>query len=279
MTVLGVIAGSRSLPLELVKEAKAQGVEKVVVACFEGETDPSVAELGDVVGWMKVGQLGRLIRFFKENHVERCVMAGQIAPSNLFHLRPDGRALRFLLSLRERHAHSIFGGIARELEKDGILLIEGTPWLRGLLPGGDFHYGRPLSESQKRDLHLGLRTAREIARLEIGQLVIVKEGTVLAVEGFEGTDACLRRGGELAGKKGEAVAVKVAKQNHDMRFDIPCIGPRTIKTCADSGVRVLAFEGGRTFLIDRDECLLIAKKAGVVMTSIPADDSVGGPAR
>jgi len=119
----------------------------------------------------------------------------------------------------------------------------------------------PKPGSQQRDdVEFGLRIAREVSRLEIGQLVVVKRGTVLAVEGFEGTDKCLARGGELAGKEGGAVAVKVAKENHDMRFDIPCIGPKTIETCAGAGVSVLAFEPGRALLLEQETCETLARK-------------------
>src|SRR5207237_2524152 len=129
-------------------------------------------------------------------------------------------------------AHSIFGAIAAELQKDGVELVEATPWLGPLMPGMNFRLGPELTKEQQEDVQFGFRIAKEISRLEIGQTVVVKNGTVLAVEGFEGTDKCLARGGELAGKDGCAAAVKVAKENHDMRFDIPCIGAQTLEVCA-----------------------------------------------
>src|SRR6185295_10237808 len=117
-----------------------------------------------------------------------------------------------------------------------------------------------LSDEQRADVSFGFGIAKEVSRLEIGQSVVVKNGTVLAVEGFEGTDKCLARGGELAGKDGGAVAVKVARLNHDMRFDIPCIGAQTLETCAAAGVSVLALEAGRTLLLERDTCEKLANK-------------------
>ena len=195
-------------------------------------------------------------------------MVGQIAPKNLFDLRPDLRAMAVLLRLKEKNAHTIFGAIADELKKDGVELVDATPWLKPLMPAGSFHLGPKLSSEQQADIDFGYRIAKEVSRLEIGQIVVVKNGTVLAVEGFEGTDKCLVRGGELAGKNGGAVAVKVAKVNHDMRFDIPCIGAKTLETCAASGISVLALEAGKTLLLERDTCETIAQKNKISFTTI-----------
>ena len=223
---LGIIAGNRTLPLLFAKEARRQGVKRLVAVAVEGETDPALAPLVDDIVWLKVGQLSKMIAAFTERGVKHCVMAGQIAPSNLFDVRPDFRALSLLLRLREKNAHTIFGAIADELKRDGVELIEATPWLKPLMPGAGFRLGPKLSDAQRADVDFGFRLAKEVSRLEIGQTVLVKEGTVLAVEAFEGTDKCLARGGELAGSAGGAVAVKVAKERHDFRFDIPCLGPQ-----------------------------------------------------
>jgi DUF1009 family protein len=135
------------------------------------------------------------------------------------------------------------------------------------MPAKGFHLGPKLSAERQEDVAFAYRIAKEVSRLEIGQLVIVKDGVVLAVEGFEGTDACLARGGTLAGKSGGAVAVKVAKENHDMRFDIPCIGPQTIQTCADSGVAVFAFEADKTLVLDRSDTETATKRHRVALVS------------
>jgi DUF1009 family protein len=209
-----------------------------------------------------------MIATFTSRDVKQVVMLGQIAPKNLFDLRPDLRAMGILLRLKEKNAHTIFGAIADELKKDGVQLIEATPWLAPLMPQTGFQLGPNLSDEQRADVAFGLRIAKEVSRLEIGQIVIVKNGTVLAVEGFEGTDKCLVRGGELAGKNGGAVAVKVAKPDHDMRFDIPCIGLQTLETCANSGVAVLALESGKTILLERGACADLAKKSKISLTTI-----------
>ena len=163
-------------------------------------------------------------------------------------------------SLKEKNAHTIFGAIAEELQKEGVELIEATPWLTPLMPGDGFRLGPALSEEQQADVEFGFRIAKATTRLEIGQTVLVKGGTVLAVEAFEGTDQCLRRGGELAGMEGGAVAIKVARENHDLRFDIPCLGPQTLETCAAARISVLAFEAGKSLLLEQETCAQMADK-------------------
>lgn len=265
---LGLIAGSKSLPFVFAREARKAGLRIVTVA-FEGETDPALAELVDEIQWLRVGQLSKMIGAFTDRGVKQCVMLGQIAPRNLFDVRPDLRAMGLLLRLKEKNAHSVFGAIADELKKDGVDLIPPTPWLGPWMPGAGFAVGPKLSADEAADVEYGYRIAKEISRLEIGQSVVVKRGTTLAVEGFEGTDACLARGGQLAGKDGGAVGVKVAKTDHDMRFDLPCVGPKTIQVCADAGVRVLAFDPGMTVLLDPEELTVLAKSTKTSVVAVP----------
>ena len=265
---LGIIAGNRSLPLLLAREARRQGVKRLVAVAVEGETDPALASLVDDIIWLRVGQLSKMIAAFTERGVKQCAMAGQIAPRNLFDIRPDLRAMGLLLRLREKNAHTIFGAIAEELKREGVELIEATPWLEPLMPGAGFRLGPKLSDAQRADVEFGFRIAKEVSRLEIGQTVLVKDGTVLAVEGFEGTDQCLARGGELAGSAGGAVAVKVAKERHDFRFDIPCLGPQTLETCAAARIAVLAFEAGRSLVLEQETCERIAGKHKIAVTTI-----------
>jgi DUF1009 family protein len=265
---IGLIAGSRSLPLEFARLARAAGVKRIVAVAAEGETDPALAPLVDDIVWLNVGQLGKMIGTFTSRGIKHCVMAGQLAPKNLFDLRPDLRAMGILFRLKEKNAHTLFGAVADELKKDGVELVDATPWLAPLMPQTGFELGPKLSAEQKADVAFGFRIAKEVSKLEIGQLVVVKNGTVLAVEGFEGTDKCLLRGGELAGKHGGAVAVKVAKLNHDMRFDIPCIGAQTFETCAAARIAVLALESGKSLLLERDACEKLAKENKISVTTI-----------
>ncbi len=266
-SALGILAGNRSLPLLLAREARQQGVKRLVAVAFENETQPELASLVDEIVWLRVGQLGKLIEAFTSRGIQRCVMVGQIAPKNLFDLRPDLRAMSLLLRLKEKNAHTIFGAIADELHKEGVELVEATPWLRPWMPGAGFQLGPKPAKNQIEDIPFGFRIAKEVSRLDIGQMVVVKNGTVLAVEGFEGTDKCLARGGELAGKEGGAVAVKVAKEKHDMRFDIPCVGPKTIEVCGTTGVAVLAVEAERTLLLEMEELKQMIEKYRVTLIS------------
>jgi DUF1009 family protein len=265
---LGLIAGNRSLPLLFAKEARRQGVKRLVAVAFEGETDPALAALVDEIVWLKVGQLSKMLAAFTDRGIKHCVMAGQIAPKNLFEVRPDIRALALLLRLREKNAHTVFGAIADELKHEGVELIEATSWLKPLMPGTGFHLGPRLSDAQRADVAFGYRIAKEISRLEIGQTVLVREGTVLAVEGFEGTDACLARGGALAGRNGGAVAIKVAREKHDLRFDIPCLGPKTLETCAAARITALAFEAGKSLLLEQETCAQLAREHKIAVTTI-----------
>jgi DUF1009 family protein len=264
---LGIIAGSRSLPLELARHARSAGVKRLVAVGFVNETHPDLEKLVDAMHWIRVGQLSKLISAFKGESVAHCVMAGQVSPKSIFDVRPDLRGISLLLRVKEKNAHTVFGAIADELRKDGIELIEATPYLKPLMPGKGFHLGPKLSREQTEDVAFAYRIAKEVTRLEIGQLAVVKDGIVLAVEAFEGTDACLTRGGSLAGKTGGAVAVKVARENHDMRFDIPCIGPQTIQTCADAGIAVLAFEPDKTLLLDRADTESLIKRHRIALLS------------
>lgn len=263
-----MIAGNRSLPLLFAKQARAQGVKRLVAVAFENETDPALSAFVDDIVWLKVGQLSKMIAVFTERQIRHCIMAGQIAPKNLYDIRPDLRAMALLFRLKEKNAHSIFGAIADELKKEGVELIEATPWLRPLMPPKGFQFGPNVSDELRADVDLGFRIAKETSRLEIGQTVVVKNGTVLAVEGFEGTDKCLARGGELAGKNGGAVAVKVARENHDLRFDIPCLGPQTLETCASARISVLAFEAGQSLLLEQESCEQLARKNKITLMTI-----------
>ncbi|MDQ6622527.1 MAG: UDP-2,3-diacylglucosamine diphosphatase LpxI [Verrucomicrobiota bacterium] len=258
---LGIIAGSGVYPRLVASSARAAGVGKIVAAAFNGETDPSLTSDVETIEWMRVGQLARMIDFFREAGVRHALMAGQIAPKNLFDLRPDWKALLLLARLKRRNAETIFGGIADELAQAGIELLPATSFLEDHVASSGLIVGRKLSRREEADVDFGFEIAREVSRLDIGQTVIVKGGTVLAVEAFEGTNEALKRGAELARK--DAVMVKVSKPKQDMRFDVPVIGLETMRVAADAKVRVIAVEAGRTLLLEKDEFCDLAARAGI----------------
>jgi len=248
---LGIIAGNGVYPQLLADAARKAGVTKIVAAAFTGETDPALDQSVDRVEWMRVGQLNRLLKFFRAHDVQHAIMAGQIAPKNLFDLRPDVKALMLLAKLKQRNAESIFAAIADELAKIDVELLSATTFLEDSLAPAGLIAGRKLSRHEEEDVDLGWNMAKEIARLDIGQTVIVKNGTVVAVEAFEGTNDAIKRGGALA-REGAAVMVKVAKPNQDMRFDVPVIGVETIRVAGEAKLRVIAIEAGKTLILEGD---------------------------
>jgi DUF1009 family protein len=261
LQVLGIIAGNGVYPKILAAAARKAGVKRIVAAAFTDETDPAISQHVDVVEWLRVGQLSRLLKFFREHKVHQAIMAGQIAPKNLFDLRPDVKALVVLAKLKKRNAESIFTAIADELKKADVDLLPAATFLEDELAAKGLITGAKLSRAEAEDVDLGWSVAKEIARLDIGQTIIVKNGTVLAVEAFEGTNDAIKRGGALA-REG-AVMIKVAKPNQDMRFDVPVIGVETIRIAAEAKLRVIAVEAGRTLLLERDKVVDLSKRANI----------------
>jgi len=272
---LGIIAGNGSYPLALAKSARCAGVRRIVVTAFENETDAALATLVDDIEWMRVGQLGRMIRFFESRGVKEAIMAGQIAPGKLFDLRPDVKALLLLARLRRRNAESIFGAIGDELAKAGVRLLPATTFMEEHLAKAGVIAGPRLSRREAEDVRFGFGIAKEVSRLDIGQTVVVKGGTVLAVEGFDGTNATLLRGGALG--RGESVAVKVSKPGQDLRFDVPVIGPATLDTAAEARIRVVAVEAGVTLVLDRERIAEQAARRKISVVGVdPAAEAPAG---
>jgi DUF1009 family protein len=250
---IGVIAGRGVYPQTFVDAAHARDEKiRLVLAAVVDETEQSLTQDVDAVSWFRVGQLGKMIKFFKKQGVTEAVMVGQITPRNLFDFRPDVRTMMLLARVKERNAETLFGGIADELAKDGITLLPATTFLEDLLPGAGLVCGPKLKEKAMEDARYGFKIAKETSRLDIGQTVVVRHGTVLAVEAFEGTNACIRRGGEL-GQGKEVTLAKVSKPNQDFRFDVPVVGPDTVKNCVKSGVGVIAIEADKTLMLGADE--------------------------
>ena len=259
--ILGIIAGNGVYPRLLADAARKAGVKKLIAAAFTGETDPVLAQHVDLIEWMRVGQLNRLLKFFNEHKIHHAIMAGQIAPKNLFDLRPDLKALLVLGKLKQRNAESIFAAIADELARIDVNLLPATTFLEDCLASSGLIAGAKLSQREQEDVDLGWKIAKEIARLDIGQTIIVKNGTVVAVEAFEGTNEAIKRGGALA-REG-AVMVKVAKPNQDMRFDVPVIGVETVRVAAEAKLRVIAIGAGKTLLLERDAVVDLANRSKI----------------
>lgn len=255
---LGIIAGNGDYPLLLAQSARAAGVKRIVTAAFENETRPSMADISDEIQWLRVGQLGRLIDVFASRGVTSAIMAGQIAPSNLFDLRPDWKALTVLTRLKRRNAESIFNAIGEELAAKNVTLLDARTFMESEIAGKGFHAGPRLKARVLDDVAYGYAIAKESSRLDIGQTVVVKNGTVLAVEAFEGTNEAIKRGGALG--RGGAIVVKVAKPRQDFRFDVPVIGEVTLRTAKDAGITTIAVEAETTLLLNRKALIALASE-------------------
>ncbi len=260
---IGIIAGSGVYPDEFIAAArrKSPGV-RLVMCGFTGETKPELEGLVEAVEWARVGQLSKPIKFFRREGASEVVMIGQISPKNLFEMRTDLRVLMMFARLKTRNAETIFGAIADELAKDGITLLPATTFLEDHLPRPGPVCGPLFKKRQLVDAEFGFRIAKETSKLDIGQSVVVRHGTVLAAEAFEGTNACIKRGGEL-GRGKDVMLVKVSKPNQDFRFDVPVIGPQTIETCAAAGVASIAIEAGRTLLLEKERVAELCVKHGI----------------
>ncbi len=268
MENIGIIAGNGIYPETFVEAARrnAQGC-KLVAAAFNGETKECLGEKVDAIEWFRVGQLSKLIKFFKREGVTKAIMVGQIAPKNLFDLRPDMRILLMLARVKKRNAETLFGAIADELAKDGIELIDATTYLDDLLPEPGHVCGPKLKKRQQEDAEYGFEIAKESSRLDIGQSVVVRHGTVLAVEAFEGTNACIKRGGEL-GRGKSCTLAKVSKPDQDFRFDVPVLGALTVEACSEAGVGVIACEAKRTLILGKEEVERLCKEKGVTIVAL-----------
>jgi DUF1009 family protein len=263
---LFLIAGRGRYPSLVIEAARAAGVKKIFVAAFDGETSEATTASADEVRWLRVGQLGKLLDAAKKSGARHAIMAGQLAPANLFDLRPDLRALVLLAKLKRRNAETLFGEVANQLTKAGLELLNAMTFLDAHVARQGHIAGPRLKSRDMDDIRFGFGIAKEISRLNIGQTVIVKFGTVLAVEAFEGTDECIRRGGSLGRK--DAILVKVTKPGQDMRFDVPVIGERTIAVARDAKLKVIACEANCTLLLDSAAVCRAAAKAGITLHGV-----------
>jgi UDP-2,3-diacylglucosamine hydrolase len=272
---IGLIAGKGQFPLLFAEAAGRLGLEVVAVA-HQGETDPSLESLAHECYWISVGQLGKLIRAFKNAGVSRAVMAGGLSRGRLFReFWPDLRALNLIRRAGAGHDDRILRGLAAELEQEGITIVSPLLYLDELLATpGQLSRRRPTA-AELEDIGYGFRIAKEVGRLDLGQCVVVRRQVVTALEAIEGTDDTIRRGGRLAGKG--AVVVKVSKPGQDLRFDLPTVGKNTIEVMAEVEAGVLAVEAGKTLIFDRQEMVALADKAGIAVWGVaPADDSEKG---
>ena len=264
---IGLIAGSGRFPFIFAESARQMGLS-VVAAAHQGETAPELSQQVDEILWIRVGQIGKLISFFKKKGVTEAVMAGGIRKTRFFEWRPDMRALAILSRLKEKKDDVLLRAFAEELEREAIQVKESTCYLSPLL-AEEGEWTRPLKKDEKKDIAWGWKLAKKIGALDIGQCVVVRNGVILAVEAIEGTDAAIRRGGGLG--KENVVVIKICKPQQDLRFDLPTIGPGTIRTMKEVKAAVLAVEAGKTLVLEKEILLREARAAGVAVVGFSAD--------
>ncbi len=254
----GLIAGNGQFPFLVIEAARKQGASLAVAAIRE-ETDRRIEAVAEKFVWVGIGQLGKMIAFFKREAVEKVVMAGQVKHVQIFSgAFPDWRMAKMLYNLPKRNTDSLIGGIAAELARDNIELIDSTYFIQDELAHAGVLTKRAPDATERGNIEYGLQIAGEIARLDLGQTIVVRARACVAVEAMEGTDAVIRRAGELA--KGKLTVVKVAKPNQDMRFDVPVVGVPTIETMIRAGATCLSVTAGKTLIFDRREMLALANR-------------------
>jgi DUF1009 family protein len=262
MKKLGLIAGTGELPIAVAQEARSLGY-KVMAVALEPLADKALSSYVDVIKWVNVGKFGKLIDSLKNYGIKEAVMAGKVTKTLLYKskIMPDLRAVKLLFSLKDRKDDSILLAITKELEEEGITLLDITLFSSKLLtPEGVLTKDRP-TEDEWKDIEFGWKIAKEIGRLDIGQTVVVKNQAVMAIEAIEGTDEAIKRGGRLAGSG--AVVVKVSKPNQDMRFDVPVVGLDTLRAMIEVGATVLSVESKKSIILKRDAIIEESKKAGI----------------
>ena len=267
MTRFGLIAGNGQFPFLVIEGARKSGAALSVVAIKE-ETDPRIDEVADSVLWVGIGQLAKMIGFFKREGVEKAIMAGQVKHVQLFSgAMPDMRMMKMLWNLPRRNTDALISGVADELAKDGIELVDSTYLIPDHLAQKGVLTKRSPDKIEKENIDYGLQITSEIARLDLGQTIVVRSKACVAIEAMEGTDATIRRAGELA--NGKLTVVKVAKPEQDMRFDVPVVGLPTIETMIAAGATCLSVTAGKTLIFDRGEMIARANEAKISVVGTP----------
>ena len=265
----GLIAGNGRFPMMVLEGARERGAE-IVVAAIKEETSPEVEGFAVPVEWLSVGQLGKLLGFFKREKVTHAIMAGQVKHHQIFRLNalPDLKMVKLLARLATKNTDSLLGAVAGELAAEGITLVDSTLFLGAFLATEGVMTRRAPTKDERADIEYGLSIAREIARLDLGQTIAVKDRAVVAVEAMEGTDAVITRAGEITRQRA-FVVVKVAKPNQDMRFDVPVVGLRTMETMKQAGATAIHLTAGKTLLFDKPELLEYANKQRIAIYGSP----------
>lgn len=268
MERFGLIAGNGQFPFLVLRAARRQGHE-LVVAAIKEEAFAELEGEARSLRWLSIADLSGLIDWFKKEGVTKAIMAGQVKHKIIFSsIKPDWRLLKLLTSLKHKNTDALIGGVARVLSEEGIDLIDSTFFLKDLIPQPGVLTRRKPNSEEQADIEYGRGIAKVIAGMDLGQCVVVRNCACIAIEAMEGTDAVIRRAGELS-RGGRMTVVKVSKPNQDMRFDVPVVGKATIQLMAESNASALALDAGKTLLIDRDELLALANEKDISIVAFP----------
>lgn len=267
MKRIGLIAGNKKFPLLIAASARQKGCEIIAIA-IKGDTCPKLKKLVDKIYWLKLSEFSKMFEIFKSENIDEVIMAGQISPFRLFskeiNKSPDLREI--LANLKDKKADSLFGAVAQKLESHGLKLLDSTTFIQEYLPKKGMLTKIEPDFDTWEDIYFGLKLAKAVADLGIGQTVAVKSKAIVAVEAFEGTDNLIRRSAKIG--RGRVVIVKVSKPKQDMRFDIPVVGLNTVKNLVKAKAKCLAFEAGKTLFIDQEESVKLADKKGISIVAV-----------
>jgi len=262
---LGIIAGGGRFPLQVARSAREQG-KRVAAAAFVHETLPEIESSSDEYIWLKLGQLGKLIRFLHEAEADQVVFAGPINKPRAFDLRPDFRAIKLLINLRSRNDNALLSAVADELAREGFEVVSALKFVPMLIsPLGVLTRRRPSAE-EKSNILFAWPLIKKIGSLDIGQCIVVKDRAVVAVEAIEGTDQTILRAGSLAGNN--LTVVKIFKPGQDQRIDLPALGHKTIETMIQAGASCLAYEAGSSLFFDRQKAVSLADKHKIAVVGV-----------
>lgn len=260
---IGIIAGNRLLPEILAQSIKKQDCTcEVVAICLKGETSPRITKYVDRVYWIEVSHLGSLREVITKENLQTCIMAGQVTPLRIFKRSNWDEELSSLVEKTEDlRPHTIFSRIIEYLEKNGVTFLDSTLYLKEYLPTAGIMNDLSLSEDLTQDIGFGLKMISRFVDLDVGQTIVVKKKSVVALESLEGTDRTILRGYRLAGKG--CVVLKFSKPNQDLRFDVPVVGIATLKLLKKNKAAALVLEKGKVIILEKEKFLYLAKKWGI----------------
>jgi UDP-2,3-diacylglucosamine hydrolase len=270
----GLIAGNGRFPFLVLDAARSQGIDMVVIAIRE-EASPELEKITSRLHWVSLGELSRTLELLHQEGVHQAVMAGQVKHNKIFSsIRPDWKLAKLLFSLPRKNTDSLIGAVARVLESEGIELVDSTTFLKPLLPKAGVLTRRGPDAREAADIAYGQKIARQIAGLDLGQTVVIRDCACVAIETMEGTDETMERAARIA-EGGSLVVVKVSKPRQDMRFDVPVVGPKTVEVMQQCRVSALAMDADRTLLFDRERVIELADAAGIAMEAFPPEPGIG----